>query len=152
MLTIEKFYELKHKWKTETGGLSITYHKIKNENYQEIIAMGEQAILFILTDLKENGSEGWHEALHTLTKEQPVIKEHFGRLDEVALDWLKWGHEKGLISFDEKDKRIWDLEQGIDEAKTMISFLYNCLMFPDHWKHGYPNQTLSVLKQLEKLH
>src|SRR5580700_3363068 len=58
-----QFNELATKWKDETGLFSTTFHKIVNDYYFEIVAMGKEIVPFILNDLKNNGPSHWHTAL-----------------------------------------------------------------------------------------
>lgn len=68
-------------------------------SYRKIISMGGMVVPLILKELQKPKSSPyyWFAALSEITGENPVPPEHVGRLRLMDEDWLKWGHEKGLI-------------------------------------------------------
>jgi hypothetical protein len=82
-------------WKETTKHLSIGTHD--NEHYRKIVALGDEVIPHILYEVARRPS--WIVvALAEITKENPVLEEHQGRLQAVVNDWLTWGIERGHIS------------------------------------------------------
>lgn len=126
------FYELKAKWKDETGGLSITIHKYRNENFQKIIEL-LNVLQLMINDLHVNGSEHLYWHLTKITGDNPIKQENIGRMSESRLDWLAWGYEKGIIKNEHK-LRDMTREQAIElvtlaypevkDAKSRPSFGY----------------------------
>jgi hypothetical protein len=88
------FERLADEWKAETGMLSRLDQKYIHPAYQQIIAMGEAAVPFILRDLKETRGH-WFWALRTITCESPVAREDADDLNKVIEAWLEWGRKKG---------------------------------------------------------
>ncbi len=95
-LAEKQFNEYAKKWKTETGGHSVTVHKVYNINYLQIIGMGKNALPFILKDLQK-GPEHWFTALQVITKDNPVPREDMGNFGKMAKAWVTWGREKNII-------------------------------------------------------
>ena len=92
----EAFETLARGWK-EAHVLSSSASPIASHpDYQEIIAMGEEAIPLILNDLKRT-PDHWFVALTEITGEDPVPEQHRGKLAEMAVEWLEWGEENGYI-------------------------------------------------------
>ena len=91
-----QFNEYSRKWKMETAGYSTTVHITRNDNYLDIIGMGNEIVPFILKDLQKETNH-WFVALKAITKENPVSKEHFGNIEQMRQDWLAWGEQKNLI-------------------------------------------------------
>lgn len=90
----EKFERLKSEWQEKTEMLSSISKKIKHPAYQEIIAMGEKVIPWILEELEREPGH-WFYALSVLSQADPVSAEdNFGQAVEA---WLNWGRRKGYI-------------------------------------------------------
>lgn len=85
-----EFNKYANQWKMETAGHSILIHKIKNLNYLYILAMGKDALPFILKDLEETGDD-WFAALKFIARDNPVPKEYMGDIEKMREYWLKWG-------------------------------------------------------------
>lgn len=64
--------------------------------YQKIIAMGPEAIPFILNELRCR-PDHWFWALNTLTDTNPIRAEHAGNFNEMVNDWLVWGRENDYL-------------------------------------------------------
>lgn len=95
--TEREFMLLSDKWKRETCHYSTMFHKLNNPNYLKIIGMGEDALKFILKDLKKS-LELWHEALYFITKENPVEPKDMDDIIKIREAWLAWGKKRNYIS------------------------------------------------------
>lgn len=93
---VSLFNDLSSKWKKETAAYSTTLHITRNDNYLDIIGMGQDAVPLILKDLQES-PDHWFVALKAITKENPVRKEHLGNIDKMSQDWIDWGKKKKLL-------------------------------------------------------
>jgi hypothetical protein len=82
-------------WRQETSHSSSLSEKFEHPAYAAIIAMGHNALPFILREL-ERGRGHWHPALHQITGAQPVPNSARGRADSIAEAWLTWAKSKGL--------------------------------------------------------
>lgn len=91
----ERFRELIARWHEDTLHVSSTDEMIRHPAYQEIIAMGWSAVPLLLTEMRERPNH-WAPALQTITGAQPVPKEAYGRLDQIAEAWLDWAEENGV--------------------------------------------------------
>lgn len=91
-----KFLRLKYKWEKETAVFSSITEISAHPAYQQIIKMGQLAVPFILTELKEKPGL-WFSALKTITGEDPVLLNQRGMLGEMTNAWLQWGKENGYI-------------------------------------------------------
>jgi hypothetical protein len=89
-----KFKRLYTEWKAETEYHSSTGKKISNPHYQEIIAMGSDALPFILQLMVEE-PQHWFVALKEISGEDPV--PYGASFEESRLAWLEWGESKKLI-------------------------------------------------------
>jgi len=94
--TEKEFNELAEKWRKETGGYSTMIHIAGNNNYLDIIGMGQKVVPFILKDL-EREADYWFVALKHITKANPVPKSHLGDIEKMREDWLEWGRKNNLI-------------------------------------------------------
>ena len=85
-----EFERLTAEWKQETAHLSSSSMIATHRAYREIIAMGKEAIPFILRDLEESPSQ-WFWALRSIAGESPVRPEDRGNVDTMTTAWLDWG-------------------------------------------------------------
>jgi hypothetical protein len=92
----EQFQKLADQWKSETINLSNMRKIIEHPAYQAIIAMGSEAVPFILEDLQKECGH-WFHALTAITGESPVPKGRWGHIQEMSDAWINWGIQKGLI-------------------------------------------------------
>jgi len=92
----EEFAELANRWHDETDFLSSPSSITSNYGYLQIISMGEKVIPMILKDLKERGGL-WYPALQVLSREDPVLREMWGDVEQMKRAWLQWGRERGYI-------------------------------------------------------
>lgn len=90
-----KFRELAERWKRETGHMSIMSDIVSHPTYQQIIALGTQAIPLILREL-EREPDHWFWALQQLTGANPIKPEDRGRLQKMTQAWLDWGERNGF--------------------------------------------------------
>jgi hypothetical protein len=65
--------------------------------YQQIIGMGERAIPLLIEEMKERPDQ-WDWALRAITGADPVPRESWGKLKEIAASWVAWGKERGSIN------------------------------------------------------
>ena len=90
------FNELAEQWLKATAHHSNPAIIARHPAYREIIAMGQQAVPFILEEMTQKRFRPhWFHALHDITGITPAPKEIWGKVDEVAAAWLKWGQEQG---------------------------------------------------------
>ena len=89
-----KFRRLAETWKSQTGHLSNVSARCTHPAYQQIIGMGDTAILFILRDLKET-REDWFWALTAITGENPIPARDAGNIKKMTEAWLQWGRANG---------------------------------------------------------
>ena len=90
----EAFKLLAEKWKRETAILSSVTKKLRHPAYRDIVALGEDVVPLILTELARR-PDHWFAALEEITRENPVPtadRRNFARAVEA---WVKWGVEKG---------------------------------------------------------
>lgn len=92
----EKFHTLKAKWEEETSFLSSISEIAMHPDYQKIIGMGEQAIPFILNEMRKNPGH-WFWALKSISGENPVPPELKGKIKEMTISWLQWGKNRSYI-------------------------------------------------------
>lgn len=92
-----RFRQLADTWRRQTAHLSSIEAKSANPAYQEIIAMGRDAIPLILRELARK-PDHWFYALHAITGDNPVPPESAGRLREMASAWLQYGKAHGYLS------------------------------------------------------
>ncbi len=92
-MTRDLFERLKDKLEEETRLNSSSTEIIMNMNYQQIIGMGDRALPFLLTEMKERKGH-WHWALKAITRANPVAgKEEKGSMEIVDAAWEDWARE-----------------------------------------------------------
>jgi len=83
------FISLKKKW-IESASLhsnpSLLYG---DENYQEIISMGEKIIPILIRDLNTNDGD-WIRALNEITGINPIKESNIGYMEKMIQDWREW--------------------------------------------------------------
>jgi hypothetical protein len=92
----ERFASLAEQWLNAVELVSSTSQMIEHPAYRAIIALGVDVVPLLLQSL-ESGPIHWFEALETITGENPVPAEHWGRIMAMRGDWLDWGRNRGLI-------------------------------------------------------
>jgi hypothetical protein len=85
-----RFDDLKQQWKQGTKWLSCSHAITTHPAYQEIAAMGKDALPLILRDLEENGPDHWFEALSQITGAHPILEKDWGYMDKMSEAWLDW--------------------------------------------------------------
>ncbi len=87
-----RFQALAARWKQERPPLSSSAALAAHPAYQEIIALGPDAVPLLQRELARE-PDHWFRALHALTGANPVPPESQGKVREMAAAWLRWGHE-----------------------------------------------------------
>jgi hypothetical protein len=90
-----RFHQLAGEWRAAVGPLSSASKIVQHPAYQEIIALGRDAVPFILQELEQK-PDHWFAALRAMTGEDPVAPEDRGLMDRMASAWVRWGKEHGL--------------------------------------------------------
>ena len=91
----EHFDELADRWEKETVFLSNSSRAAQHPAHQEIVSMGEKAVLLILERMQSQGGH-WFQALHEITGANPVKPEDRGNILAMQTSWLDWGRRNGL--------------------------------------------------------
>ncbi len=89
----QRFLELAERWREETGFHSFLADKFAHPAYQEIVAMGEPAVPWILRELQA-GRGHWIEVLEQITGEDAAAASGCSSRREAELAWLQWGAER----------------------------------------------------------
>ena len=92
-MTKKKFNRLSQKWHNETSHLSTMFHVMKHEALREIIEGGESVIPFIIEEMEETLNGHWSSALTEITDCKVIPKHHYGIVESMAKDWIKWYYE-----------------------------------------------------------
>jgi hypothetical protein len=94
-LSIE-FQRLVEQWKGERGSRSSITQVAMMRPYQEIMAMGPDAIPLIIAQMKSEGDEPdqWFWALRVITRENPVRPEDRGNFRKMAQAWIQWAEQR----------------------------------------------------------
>lgn len=92
--TEQRFRQLEATWEADTLYLSDAHKIIEHPAFQEIIAMGDAVIPFMLRDLEKEPRQ-WVWALPRITGANPLRPEDAGDSCKMAEAWLRWGRENG---------------------------------------------------------
>jgi len=92
----QRFNRLVVEWKTARGHSSKLKDLAMHPAYQQIIGMGERAVPLLLEEMKER-PDHWDWALRAITGTDPVPRESWGRLRQIAVAWIEWGTKEGYI-------------------------------------------------------
>ena len=92
----ERFHRLTREWKDESRYLSNSAQIAMLRPYQRIIGMGMPAVPMILEELRTEPDQ-WFWALEAITEESPVPKQAAGDVRQMALAWIEWGRQRGLL-------------------------------------------------------
>jgi hypothetical protein len=92
----QRFDNLVAVWKSERGHSSILTEMVLHPAYQQIIGMGEQAVPLLLEELQRQ-PDHWDWALRSITGSDPVPRESWGKLREIAAAWVTWGKRRGYV-------------------------------------------------------
>jgi hypothetical protein len=90
----ERFERLASAWHQAVAHHSSSSVRNNHPAYQEIIALGQAVVPFLLRDLEKNGNH-WFWALKVITGADPVPEEDRGYIAKVTEAWLRWGKENG---------------------------------------------------------
>ena len=82
------FNDYYDQWHNETKYLSSPI-MFENKHYRNIILLGMSVVPSIIKKLKETPAHLF-EALVEITGEDPVPENHWGDIEEMAQDWIKW--------------------------------------------------------------
>lgn len=93
--TEQRFQELSRQWKEATLVTSSITEMATHPAYQQIIGMGQDALPFILAELRCQ-PDHWFWALRAITGEDPVPDGDRGKLERIAQAWLEWGRRRGV--------------------------------------------------------
>lgn len=89
-----QFKTLAEQWRRETGASSSISRKVEHPAYQKIIAMGDDAVPFILRELRDRPAH-WFTALRSIVKSPPPNEG--SDIDRATAAWLGWGKEHGYL-------------------------------------------------------
>jgi hypothetical protein len=90
----EEFPKLVKQWEDETSFHSSLGEKFTNEAYQRIMARGDEALPFILSDLQRNRRH-WFYALEKIVGRD--IASGAKNYAEARAAWLEWGYKNNHI-------------------------------------------------------
>lgn len=90
-----QFLRLAAAWKKEVAATSSMSEMTGNANYQAIIAMGYEALPFIIDSMRKEPN-WWFIALKEITGADPVPFEDYGYLQKLTDGWIKWYDEEYL--------------------------------------------------------
>ena len=90
------FERLVEEWKCGRGHSSKLKDLAMHPAYQQIIGMGERAVPLLIEEMIERPDQ-WDWALRAITGTDPVPRESWGKLKDIAAAWVAWGREKGCI-------------------------------------------------------
>ena len=98
MAAAPRFAVLADRWVRETTSASSDYeHLIAHPAYLSIVAMGWEAVPFILERL-EAAPDHWGAALAAITGDDPVGPDAAGDVYAIADAWLVWGRARNLVT------------------------------------------------------
>jgi len=86
---VERFHKLKNEWETDTAAHSSLTEIAMHSAYQQIIGMGQVAILLIMDEIRKKPGH-WFWALKSITGQDPVPPEKRGRIKDMTEAWLHW--------------------------------------------------------------
>jgi hypothetical protein len=84
-IVYKKLYQL---WRDETINIS-SMKKFDNKYYKIIISLGRNIVPVLIEQLRE-GPAHLYIALQQITGVNPIKKEHYGNMHEMANDWICW--------------------------------------------------------------
>lgn len=90
----ERFCSLVERWRQTRGHHSRVDRLVMNEAYQAIIGLGPPAIPLLLKEMEQRPSH-WDWALRAITQVDPVPKEMWGDIKQIAAAWVEWGKDHG---------------------------------------------------------
>jgi len=93
---VDEYERCFEEWKKDTLLVSSIDVMTKHPSYQAIIRLGMSVVPHILHTLQQEPNHLFH-ALCAITGENPVSPEDAGYVDRMALAWIEWGRERGLL-------------------------------------------------------
>ena len=86
------FTQLRARWRREKGAASAPSEVEGCPSYLGIIALGKNALRWILAEMKSEGDDPdhWFVALAAIAREDPVPEEAYGNMREMADAWFRW--------------------------------------------------------------
>ena len=90
------FDELARSWKRGTLVMSSSSQIYAHDAYRQIVDLGEAALPFVFSELRQSNDIHWIQALAEMTDIR--LKTPGATPDEVIKAWLKWGSSRGLVS------------------------------------------------------
>jgi hypothetical protein len=90
----QHFTQLVAEWKLTRGHSSKLKDLVTHPAYQQIIGIGKAAVPLLLNEMKEQ-PDHWDWALRAITGANPVPRESWGRLRQIAAAWVEWGIKEG---------------------------------------------------------
>ena len=91
------FNSLAEWWHEATDALSSLNQKATHRAHRRIVEMGDQALTYILEDLRDRGGH-WEMTLAEITHESPPIPSGYPMNALGTKEaWLQWGRDRGLI-------------------------------------------------------
>jgi hypothetical protein len=92
-----RFQHLAEAWHTETDSYSQVDRIVSHPAYLEVVAMGDRAVPWILSDLASRGGF-WFAALQAITKQSPGSVEDQRKPRLLREAWLRWGRQHNYLS------------------------------------------------------
>ena len=93
----QRFMRLATEWKLGRGHSSKLKDQAMHPAYQQIIGMGERAVPLLVEEMKERPDQ-WDWGIRAITGIDPVPRESWGKLPDIAAAWVAWGRETGCTS------------------------------------------------------
>ncbi len=91
----ESFRKLADDWLEKIAFEASLFDITKLASYRDIIALGEEAVPFLLREL-ESRPNFWFAALREITKANPVADKDKGHLGKMTQAWLRWAKEQRI--------------------------------------------------------
>ncbi len=91
-----RFHTLANEWRRATSHLSSVADISIHPAYQRIIGMGPAVVPLILSEL-ERETDDWFWALNAITGADPIPRKSWGKMDEMAQAWIRWGRRHGYL-------------------------------------------------------
>src|SRR5262249_29204835 len=91
----QRVMRLLNNWREQTAYLSSSTRITEHPAYQEMIALGPEALPFLFRDLEQTGDGHLPKALTALTGAYPVPAADRGNNPKVVSAWLRWARENG---------------------------------------------------------
>ena len=82
----QRFARLVDEWKRGRGHSSKLTDLVMHPAFQRIIGIGERAVPLLIEEMKER-PDHWISALRAITGVDPVPRESWGKLREIAASW-----------------------------------------------------------------